>query len=50
MVSDEDARKALEASFERFKGDEMDLEPAISKVDKTLSSIDVSCRLGLKRE
>ena len=41
VVSDDDAKKALSASYDRFKGEEMDLGPAISKVDKTLSCIDV---------
>ncbi|CAN0457446.1 unnamed protein product, partial [Ascophyllum nodosum] len=44
VVSDDDAKKALSASYDRFKGEKMDLGPAISKVDKTLSCIDMGVR------
>lgn len=42
VMSHEEAKKALDVSFQRFGGDEIDLLPAISRVEAALASMDVS--------
>lgn len=41
-MSDEDAQRALNASYERFGDAGVDLSAAISRVNKMLTCIDVS--------
>lgn len=45
VMSDEDAQKALDVSYERFGNAGIDLSAAISRVDKTLDCLDVRSRL-----
>lgn len=42
VLSEEDAQKALDSSYERFGNAGVDLWAAISRVDKMLACIDVS--------